>query len=58
MSSTSFPGVERSEGSPSNPDLASHQKLSQILGNDFYLSSEVMANGTLRVRICLISPTK
>src|SRR5713226_6602581 len=32
-------------------DLASRQKLSQILGNDFYLSSEVMTNGTLQVRI-------
>lgn len=33
------------------PDLASRQKLCQLLGNAYYLSSKVLHNGTLQVRI-------
>lgn len=47
----SVPVVQSWENDHSPPDLAFRQKLSQLLGNDFYLSSEVLVNGAHRVRI-------
>jgi transcriptional regulator with XRE-family HTH domain len=35
----------------SSPDLAYRQKLAELLGNDYYLSSEVLSNGELKASI-------
>jgi len=45
------PVVKKWETNRLELDSASRRELSKILGNDYYLSSEVMDNGELRVRI-------